>query len=120
MVRALYSNYSGPLYAVVRSSDNATKSIGLLTTGGYADSSSQDTFCNGAGCVVSRIFDQSPQGTHLDIFFKDKGVNASRDKRVVGGHPVYSAYFDGTGMGYRNDNTTGIATGDLQRRPLKA
>merc|ERR1719247_10907 len=30
---------------------------------------------------------------------------------MVGGHAVYSAYLEG-GMGYRNDKTSGIATGD--------
>ena len=32
-------------------------------------------------------------------------------RRNVGGHTVYAAVFD-AGMGYRNVNTSGIATGD--------
>ena len=36
---------------------------------------------------------------------------ATRSPLVVGGHSVYGAYFEG-GMGYRNDHTSGIATGD--------
>eukprot|EP00040_Diaphanoeca_grandis_P018700 m.98351 g.98351 ORF g.98351 m.98351 type:complete len:499 (-) comp27056_c0_seq1:164-1660(-) len=110
MVRALYSAYNGALYRVIRASDNQTMDIGLLTIGGYANSSIQDEFCDRSSCVVGRIFDQSPRGNHLDIFGKDTGVNASRDKHMVGGHAVYSAYFE-PGMGYRNDNTSGIVTG---------
>ena len=30
---------------------------------------------------------------------------------MVGGHPVYAAYFEG-GMGYRIDNTSGVAKDD--------
>jgi len=41
----------------------------------------------------------------------DKPVNASRLRTTLGGHPVYAAYFEG-GMGYRNDNTKGVATGN--------
>eukprot|EP00039_Didymoeca_costata_P019589 m.338152 g.338152 ORF g.338152 m.338152 type:complete len:336 (+) comp18324_c0_seq1:140-1147(+) len=118
MVRALYQQYSGPLYLVRRSSDNTTKAINTMTAGGYADSATQDTFCQGTQCDVRRIFDQSPRGNHLDTappggaaHHPDNGVNASKEQLTVGGHSVYSAYFEG-GMGYRNDNTSGIATGD--------
>ena len=41
----------------------------------------------------------------------DAGCNASKAPTTIGGKAVYSAYFEG-GMGYRNDKTTGIATGD--------
>lgn len=64
------------------------------------------------------IYDQSPQGNHLTIappgghvHQGDKPVNASRHPITLGGQPVYGAYFEG-GMGYRNDNTTGVATGN--------
>eukprot|EP00038_Savillea_parva_P009916 m.186645 g.186645 ORF g.186645 m.186645 type:complete len:500 (-) comp16849_c0_seq1:115-1614(-) len=109
MVRALYSTHNGSLYQVNRSTDQRTLLVGVNTTGGYADISKVDAFCNGA-CVVSRIFDQSPHQNHLSIFGADRGVNATRLMTTVGGHRVYVAYFD-TGMGYRNDTTNGIATG---------
>eukprot|EP00930_Biecheleria_cincta_P032041 TRINITY_DN22230_c0_g1_i1.p1 TRINITY_DN22230_c0_g1~~TRINITY_DN22230_c0_g1_i1.p1 ORF type:complete len:516 (-),score=59.96 TRINITY_DN22230_c0_g1_i1:58-1605(-) len=113
MVRALYSAYAGPLYSVRRSSDNETLAIPVLETGGMANSAMQDGFCAGHDCVVDRIFDQSPRANHLGIFSKDTGVNASADKHAVAGHPVYSAYFNLPGMGYRNINTTsGIALGE--------
>lgn len=38
-------------------------------------------------------------------------ANAKKDKLMVGGHPVYSAYFEG-GMGYRIDKTKNIAIHD--------
>ena len=39
------------------------------------------------------------------------GTNATADPLFVNGHKVYSAYFEG-GMGFRNQDTNGIATGD--------
>ena len=125
VVRALYSGYAGALYTVTRSRDNATLQIGVLETGGYANSTAQDAFCTGGdigkqpACTISRIFDQSANANHLDVFpggwnghaGHDKGANASRDGHTVGGHRVYSAYIE-NGVGYRNDNTTGVAVGE--------
>ena len=60
---------------------------------------------------------RSPQN-HLDIAppggahrAEDVPVNATKERIMIGGHPVYGAYFEG-GMGYRNDKTSGVATGD--------
>ena len=39
--RALFDAYNGPLYQVRRSSDNATRDIGLLSAGGSADAAAQ-------------------------------------------------------------------------------
>ena len=116
--RALYSSYSGPLYQVKRDVDNATLDVPLLTSGGYSNSSSQDSFCGGFGCVITRIYDQSPMKNHLDIAppggaanHTDNPVNATKLKISAGGHAVYGALFEGE-MGYRIDNTTGVAKGD--------
>ena len=65
MTRALYSAYAGPLYAVTRRSDMASKTITALSAGGFADAAAQDAFCAGTGCTVETIFDQSPHGNHL-------------------------------------------------------
>lgn len=118
MVRALYGAYAGSLYQVQRLPDGATKDIGVLVAGGFADASAQEAFCKDTECVISRIFDQGPRQNHLDIApaggyvpKPDRPVNASKLKITVGGHPVYAAYLEG-GMGYRNDNTSGIAQGD--------
>jgi hypothetical protein len=117
-IRSMYSTYKGPLYQVKRISDNAIFDVKTLSTSGYADASSQDAFCGSSDCVIQRIYDQSPNQNHLDIappgearLEKDIPVNATADRLSVGGHQVYSAYFEG-GMGYRIDNTTGIAKGD--------
>jgi hypothetical protein len=103
---------------VKKLSDNSTKDIVVLEKGGFADSKAQDSFCEGAACVIWRIYDQSPKGNHLHVApggghvpQADKAVNATREKLVVGGHPVYGAYFEGR-MGYRNDKTSGVAVGD--------
>ncbi|MEV4326968.1 arabinofuranosidase catalytic domain-containing protein, partial [Microbispora rosea] len=40
--RALYGAYNGPLYQVRRSSDNATRDIGVLSAGGVANAAAQD------------------------------------------------------------------------------
>jgi hypothetical protein len=69
-------------------------------------------------CAITRIFDQSPRGNDIStapaggaVPRPDKGVAADAFPTVVGGHRVYGAYFAG-GMGYRRDNTSGIAVGD--------
>jgi len=41
----------------------------------------------------------------------DLPVNASRLRTTLNGQSVYAAYFEG-GMGYRNDTTSGVATGN--------
>jgi hypothetical protein len=117
-VRALFGEYDGPLYQVVRLADKAAKDIKLLTPGGYADSASQDAFCGTAQCVIWRIYDQTAHANHLDIAppggahpARDSPVNATKERLMVGGHPVYAAYFEG-GMGYRIDNTSGVAKDD--------
>ena len=117
-VRALYGAYSGNLYQVKRASDSTTKDIPVLVAGGFANSALQDTFCTSTTCTISIIYDQSGRGNHLTpapgggaISTADKPVTANRSKLTVGGHSVYAAYFEG-GMGYRNDATSGIATGD--------
>src|SRR4051794_41782170 len=56
--RALYAAYNGPLYQVRRASDNTTRDIGVLTTGGYANAAAQDSFCAGTSCVITVIYDE--------------------------------------------------------------
>ena len=117
-VRALFGKFNGSLYRVMRASDNTTLDINVLSPGGIADAASQNTFCKGTSCYIARIYDQSPQQNHLDVapaggnvHHPDLPVSASRLPLTVNGNAVYGAYFD-LGMGYRNDNTTGIATGN--------
>jgi hypothetical protein len=92
--------------------------VGVLAPGGVSNSSAQDTFCGPSSCVVQRIYDQSEQANHLDLGppggakpTGDLPVNATAHPLTVGGQKVYGAYFTG-GMGYRIDNTRGVATGN--------
>ncbi|MFJ2634144.1 alpha-L-arabinofuranosidase B [Streptomyces sp. NPDC093221] len=116
--RALYSTYNGSLYQVRRASDNATQNIGVLSTGGYANAAAQDSFCSGTTCVITVIYDQSGRGNNLTqapgggaAGGPDNLANATAAPTTVGGHKAYGVYV-APGTGYRNDHTSGIATGD--------
>ena len=116
--RALYGGFHGPLYRVRRSSDRRALDVFTLAAGGSANASAQISFCANTYCTIQRIFDQSPRGNHLDtapggghVHAPDTGVYASKSPVMVGGHPAFGAFFEGQ-MGYRNDNTSGVAVGD--------
>lgn len=116
--RALYGSYGGPLYQVRRASDNATRDIGVLSAGGYADAAAQDSFCAGTSCVITVLYDQSGKGNHLTqapaggaAGGPDNLANAFEAPVTVGGHKAYGVYV-APGTGYRNNHTNGIATGD--------
>ncbi|CAG6395596.1 alpha-L-arabinofuranosidase B [Actinacidiphila cocklensis] len=116
--RALYGSYNGSLYQVRRASDNATQNIGVLSAGGYANAAAQDSFCSGTACVITVIYDQSGRGNNLTqapaggaAGGPDNLANATAAPTTVGGHKAYGV-FVAPGTGYRNDHTSGIATGD--------
>ncbi|MBV9450638.1 MAG: ricin-type beta-trefoil lectin domain protein [Streptosporangiaceae bacterium] len=116
--RALFGNYSGPLYQVRRSSDGATTNISPLSAGGVANAAAQDSFCAGTTCVITEIFDQSGRGNNLTdapgggaAGGPDNLANATAAPISVGGHKAYGV-FVAPGTGYRDDSTNGIATGD--------
>ncbi len=116
--RALYAAYNGPLYQVFRSSDHTYKSIYPLSAGGAANAATQNSFCSGTTCVISRIYDQSGHGNDLVEApaggaknTPDNGANATAAPIHVGGHAAYGVYI-ATGDGYRDDHTSGIATGN--------
>lgn len=105
--RALYATYGGALYNVTRSSDGSSANISVLAPGGFANASAHDAFCAALDCVISNVFDQSPQGNHLHQ--RHMLVNASQLPIVVGDSVrVYGMEF-GKGYGYHQDNTTGMA-----------
>lgn len=116
-IRALSGSYSGNLYQVRRASDKTTKDITTLSAGGFADSAAQDTFCANTTCTISILYDQSGKANHLTVGpaggagKADVESNAAALKLKVGGHSVYAVYI-APGMGYRNNKTTGIATGN--------
>jgi hypothetical protein len=113
-VRALYSSYDGPLYQVKRVSDGATTNIGLLSVGGYANATEQDAFCTHTTCIITELFDQSPEGNNLTIegpggaAGQDAGANAAALPVMAGGHKVYGLYIAGQ-TGYRDNSTRGVA-----------
>jgi non-reducing end alpha-L-arabinofuranosidase len=114
--RALFAAYNGLLYQVKRTSDGATTNIGTLSAGGYANAAAQDSFCSGTYCTITEIYDQSGHGNNLTIGpaggngGADIGANAAGLPVTAGGHKVYGVYIS-PGMGYRNDHTSGVATG---------
>jgi hypothetical protein len=90
----------------------------VLTAGGYANAATQDSFCAGTTCTITRIYDQTGRGNDLTqapaggaAGGPDNLANASALPLTVGGHHVYGVYI-AAGTGYRNDHTSGIATGD--------
>jgi hypothetical protein len=120
--RALYGSYSGRLYQVRRSSDNATRDIGVLAAGSTADAAAQDSFCASTTCVITVIYDQSSRGNHLTqappggfsgpaAGGYDNLAVATAAPVTVGGHKAYGV-FVAPGTGYRNNQTNGVAKGD--------
>jgi hypothetical protein len=117
-VRALYGAYIGNLYQVTRESDKTTKDIGVLSAGSFADSAAQDTFCAGTTCTISIIYDQSGKENHLKQApaaqrkaTPDNLADATALQFTASGHTVYGVHIT-SGIGYRIDATSGIATGD--------
>lgn len=116
--RALYASYNGPLYQVKRASDGATRNVGLLSAGGYADASQQDTFCASTTCVIPIVYDQSPN--HNDLTPAPAGeqgaANAPADAAAlpitIAGTKAYGLYLP-PGVAYRRSSTvtTGTARG---------
>ena len=129
--RALYASYKGPLYQIKRQSDRKTLDIGVVEpvaspvpdAGGYANAASQDAFCANTICVINLVYDQSGKGNHLyqappGPFFPgpakggfDTQPIADMAPITIGGHKAYGVYIM-PGMGFRNNNATGIAIDD--------
>jgi len=116
--RALFAAYSGSLYQVRRSSDNATLNIAPLSAGGVANAAAQDSFCSGTSCVITIIYDQSGHGNNLTqapaggaAGGPDNLANATAAPTTLNGQKAYGV-FVAAGTGYRNDHTSAIATGD--------
>ena len=119
-IRALLGSYSGSLYQVKRASDGTTKDIAVLAPGGYANSSTQDTFCTGTTCTITKVYDQSGHGNFLEAETPDSGVkghtgmtaaNATQESLTAGGHKVYSLYMKGSQAYWRDGSKTGMPVG---------
>ena len=128
--RALYASYNGPLYQVRRLSDNAVKNIGVVRPralphpdpGGYADAAAQNAFCANTTCVITTIYDQSPN--HNDLTQAPRGAFsgpalggfdnlpiADMAPITISGHQAYGVFI-APGMGLRDNHPTGTAVGD--------
>ncbi|KAH9815722.1 Alpha-L-arabinofuranosidase B (ABFB) domain [Teratosphaeria destructans] len=121
-VRALYSSFSGPLYQVIRGSDNTTADIPPLSAGGVANAGKQDSFCASTTCLIQKIYDQSGNGNHLtrappggfngpSIGGYDDLASAIGAPVTLNGHKAYGVFIS-PGTGYRIDKGKGVATGD--------
>ncbi len=118
-VRALYGSYSGKLYQVRRSSDNATRDIGVLAAGGRADAAAQDSFCSGTTCVITAVYDQSGHGN--DLWYQGSSqvpgssqsspAKATSESLTVGGGTAYSLYINPGNSYWHDGHLTGIPTG---------
>ncbi|WP_197288533.1 arabinofuranosidase catalytic domain-containing protein [Nocardia sp. NRRL S-836] len=118
-VRALFGSYAGNLYQVRRSSDNTTRNIPVLTAGGNANASTQDTFCAGTSCVVTVVYDQSGRGN--DLWYQGSSVVpgspqsrpavATSESLAVGGDKAYSLYINPGNSYWRDGHLTGVPTG---------
>jgi len=89
-----------------------------LTAGGIADAAAQDTFCQGSKCVISIIYDQSGKDNRLASVpgggakkTSDDPAQFDRLPITINGQKAYGVWID-SGMDYRNDKPTGVATGD--------
>src|ERR1700761_6334208 len=120
--RALFSAYSGSLYQIIRGSDGATTNIAPVSAGGVANAAAQDSFCAGTTCLITIIYDQSGRGNHLtqappggfsgpESNGLDNLAGAAAAPVTVGGHKAYGVFVS-PGTGYRDNHTSGIATGD--------
>ncbi|GAA3274031.1 arabinofuranosidase catalytic domain-containing protein [Dactylosporangium vinaceum] len=117
--RALLQSYSGRLYQVRRSSDNATRDIATRTAGGTADAAAQDSFCSGTTCVVTVVYDQSGHGN--DLWYQGSSVvpgssssspaRATSESLTVGGSKAYSLYINPGNSYWRDGHLTGVPTG---------
>ena len=100
-------SYAPPAASVYLTSEGSAWSV--------TAASSPSSYPPLANCVVYKIYDQTGNNNHLlpatpaiNNPAYDNPVNATRHPITVSGHKVYGAMFE-TGMGYRAQNTTGVA-----------
>jgi hypothetical protein len=93
--------------------------------GGLADSATQDSFCSGGTCTITKIYDQSGNGNDLEPApsggaknSPDNPASATALKTTLNGHTVYGILIT-SGVGYRGGcsgcnvkTPKGTATGD--------
>jgi hypothetical protein len=117
MTRALYAAYNGPLYQLQRASDNATQDVGLLSAGGYANAATQDSFCSGTTCNITKIYDQT--SNHNDLFWDGfLPTVANAWPITISGYKAYGLQIvAGGGSGFATNNAYGNFTANLPGMP---
>ncbi len=116
-VRALFSAYNGKLYQVRRASDGRTRNIGLLSAGGYANTSTQNSFCAATTCAITIIYDQSGHGNNLayqgpgGAGGHDTPTSATSESLTVAGKKVYSLYINLGNSYWHDGSSSGIPKG---------
>jgi hypothetical protein len=130
-VRVIVSTYTGPLYQLCKGTFAAGPSSCKGTTqdvgskDGYADVAAHEAYCPSTGCTITKIYDQSGQGNHLEPAPRggakgtpDNPANANDLKVTVNGHSAYAILIK-PGIGYRTGCTqcniktgVGMAKGD--------
>jgi hypothetical protein len=132
-IRVLRQAYTGPLYQVRNGSSAMNTGSGGMTkdisatADGFADTATQDAFCNGSTCTFSILYDQSGNGNNLKAApaglsnggtyaaMPDFESSATKGMLTIGGHKVYSLYMNAR-EGYRtplNVKATGVPLGNL-------
>ena len=125
--RALYKNYDGPLYQVMRQSDGKTLDISVVQPsagdpGGYADAAAQDRFCKDTYCWITILYDQSGKENHLVQAprggFSGQAMGGFNNVPMADwapvtlmGHKVYGVFIT-AGMGLRWNDAHGTAVDD--------
>ncbi len=119
-IRALFGSFSGSLYQVKRASDGTTEDIPVLTPGGFANSATQDSFCTGTTCTITKVYDQSGNGNFVEAETPDSSVvghsgetaaSATAELLTVGGNKVYSLYTKTSQAYWRDGSKSGMPTG---------
>jgi hypothetical protein len=130
-VRVIVSGYGGPLYQLCRGGSQAGPSSckgetqDIKAIDGYADVATHEGFCGEEACVITKIYDQSGNGSDLEPAPKG-GAKTTPDVPAkamalpvnVNDHKAYGILIK-PGMGYRTGcngcnikKTKGMAVGD--------
>jgi len=112
-VRVIVSGYSGPLYQLCKGGSQAGPSSctgetqDITAVDGYADVATHESFCGEETCVITKIYDQSGNGSDLEPSPKggqkptpDFPAKAMALPVSVNGHNAYGVLIK-PGMGYR-------------------
>lgn len=130
-VRVIVPGYKGPLYqlckgAAQRGPDSCKGTVqDVSSIDGFADVDAHNVLCANESCTITKIYDQSGRGNHLEPAPKggaratpDDPAKANALRVVIGGHKAYGLLLK-PGVGYRagcngctQPRASGMAQGD--------